>query len=103
LSKEINYVEFFTGLPLGIAFTLIILLIIWRYGKKHRWFDERSKGIYEKAMSIGWLSTTVGLLIVWSIIILIEGPGLAFWLMTSLWVLHMLSFGIASMIADKKN
>ncbi|WP_346014212.1 hypothetical protein [Sporosarcina sp. E16_8] len=103
MGKDLNYGEFLTGLPLAVVIMLISLLIVWRFGKKRRWFDERSKRVYGQAMSISWLATTGGILIVWSIIILYEGPGLAFWLMTSLWVLHIGSFGIGTTIANRKN
>ena len=103
MDKELNLVAFFSGLPLGIIFTLLILLILWRYGKKRRWFDERSKRVHEHAMSISWIATTGGILLIWSIIILYEGPGLAFWLMTALWVIHIGSFGIGTAFANRKN
>ena len=103
MNGKMDYLEFFTGLPLAVAVSLIVLLIVWRVGRKHRWFDERSKKVNEKAMSISWIATTIGILVVWMIIIFIEGPGLAFWLMTSLWVIHMISFGIGSMISNSKN
>lgn len=103
MNGEMDYLEFFTGLPLAIGICLIILLIVWRVGKKRRWFDERSKKVNQKAMSFSWIATTIGILVVWLIVIFIEGPGLAFWLMTSLWVIHMLSFGVGTMIANRKN
>ena len=71
-------VEFLTGLPLGIATTLLLFFIMWRIGKKRHWFDERFKMVHERALSISWRATTVGILVVWTIIILIEGPGLTF-------------------------
>lgn len=103
MNGKMDYLAFFTGLPLGIAVCLIVLLIAWRVGRKRRWFDERSRKVNEKAMSISWIATTIGILVVWLIIIFIEGPGLAFWLMTSLWVIHIISFGIGSTVANRKN
>lgn len=103
MNGKIDYLEFFTGLPLAVGICLIVLLIVWRVGKKRRWFDERSRRVNEKAMSISWCATTAGILIVWMILIFVEGPGLAFWLITSLWAIHMLSLGVGSMIANKKN
>ncbi|QUW23451.1 hypothetical protein JSQ81_07985 [Sporosarcina sp. Marseille-Q4063] len=103
MSTNIISVEFLTGLPLAVVTTLLLFFIMWRIGKKRHWFDERFRTVHGRAMSISWLATTVGILVVWMIIILIEGPGLAFWLITGLWVFHMTTFGIASMIANRKN
>lgn len=49
------------------------------------------------------LVTTFTILIVWAIVIIFEGPGLAFFLMSGLWTIHMVSYGIAGAIANKKN
>ena len=103
MNGKTDYLAFFTGLPLAIVVCFIVLLIVWRVGKKRRWFDERSKIVNEKAMSISWIATTIGILVVWLTIVFVEGPGLAFWLMTSLWVIHIISFGIGSIIANRKN
>lgn len=102
MNEQLGYLEFFTGLPLAVGIGLIVLLIVWRVGKRRGWFDERHKRANERAMSISWIATTAGILIIWMIITFIEGPGLAFWLITSLWAIHMVSLGVGSMIANKK-
>ncbi|GGA47699.1 DUF3796 domain-containing protein [Psychrobacillus lasiicapitis] len=95
--------SFLIGLPLAIIIIAIVSLIMRRIGKQKRWFDERYVRIHEKARSLSWTVTTVTILIVWMIIIFMEGPGLAFFLMTAIWVIHMLSYAIGSFIANKTN
>lgn len=95
--------SFLIGLPLAIVIIAIVFLIMRRIGKQKRWFDERYIRIHEKARSLSWTVTTITILIVWLIIIIMEGPGLAFFLMTAIWVIHMLSYAIGSLIANRSN
>ncbi|BAQ08668.1 hypothetical protein OXB_0196 [Bacillus sp. OxB-1] len=95
--------SFLVGLPLGILIASIILFISWRKGKKERRFDERYTRIHEQARSFSWRVTTATILIVWGIIIVVEGPRLAFFLMTGIWVAHMLSYAIGAAIASSRN
>ncbi|MFJ5772065.1 hypothetical protein [Psychrobacillus sp. NPDC093180] len=95
--------SFLIGLPLAIVIIAIVFLIMRRIGKQKRWFDERYVRIHEKARSLSWTVTTITILIVWLIIIFMEGPGLAFFLMTAIWVIHMLSYAIGSLIANRSN
>ncbi|MDI2586750.1 DUF3796 domain-containing protein [Psychrobacillus sp. NEAU-3TGS] len=95
--------SFLIGLPLAIVIIAIVFLVMRRIGKQKRWFDERYVRIHEKARSLSWTVTTITILIVWLIIIFMEGPGLAFFLMTAIWVIHMLSYAIGSLIANRSN
>ncbi|TQR04605.1 DUF3796 domain-containing protein [Psychrobacillus soli] len=101
--EDFDLVSFLLGLPLAITILAIVFLIMRRIGKQKRWFDERYIRIHEKARSLSWTVTTITILIVWMIIIFMEGPGLAFFLMTAVWVIHMLSYGIGSFIANRSN
>lgn len=101
--ENFDLVSFLLGLPLAILILAIVFLIMRSIGKKRRWFDERYNKIHEKARSLSWTVTTITILVVWMIIIVMEGPGLAFFLMTAIWVIHMLSYGIGSFIASKSN
>lgn len=98
-----DLLSFLIGLPLAVVIMFIVYLIMSRIGKKRRWFDERYIRIHEKARSVSWTVTTITILIVWMIIIFMEKPGLAFFMMTAIWVIHMLSYGIGSLIASKSN
>lgn len=101
--EEFDLLTFIIGLPLAIVLMSIVFLIMWKIGKKKRWFDERYKRVHEKARSYSWLATTVAILIVWMIVILMEGPGLTFFLLTGIWVVHMVSYGIGAIIANQDN
>lgn len=101
--EKFDLVSFMLGLPLAIVVMAIVLLINRKIGKKKRWFDERYTRIHEKARSISWMTTTVVILIVWMIILTIEGPGIYFFIMTAIWVIHMTSYLIGAVIASKDN
>ena len=101
--EKFDLFTFLIGLPLAIVIMLIVLLINRKIGKKKRWFDERYTRIHEKARSISWVTTTVTLLIVWMIIIVMEGPGLSFFLMTGIWVIHMISYIVGAAVASRDN
>ncbi|TQR19057.1 DUF3796 domain-containing protein [Psychrobacillus vulpis] len=101
--EDFDLLSFLVGLPLAIVVMVIVFLIMRRIGKKRRWFDERYIRIHEKARSLSWLVTTITILIVWMIIIVMEGPSFAFFLLTGIWVVHMSSYGIGAIIANKSN
>lgn len=94
---------FLAGLPLAIAIALVLTFIAWRKGKKQRLFDERYTRIHQHARSISWIATTFTILIAWGIVIIVEGPGLAFFILTGIWVVHMVSYAVGGAIANRKN
>ncbi|MFJ7935490.1 hypothetical protein [Sporosarcina sp. NPDC096371] len=94
---------FLVGLPLGLLIASIILFMNWKKGKKERRFDERYTTVHQHARSISWGVTTAAILIAWTIVIIVEGPGLAFFILTGLWVTHMVSYGIGAVFANSKN
>lgn len=93
----------FLGLPLGLAITAVILFFSWKKGMKERRFDERYTRIHQHARSISWGATTVAILVGWMIIIIVEGPQLAFFILTGIWIVHGLSYIIGTVVASKKN
>ncbi|MFJ8066822.1 DUF3796 domain-containing protein [Psychrobacillus sp. NPDC096426] len=101
--EEFDLLAFLLGLPLAIVIIAIVFFTMRRIGKKRRWFDERYYKIHEKARSLSWTVTTITILIVWMIIIFMEGPRLAFFMMTAIWVIHMISYAIGSFIASRSN
>lgn len=101
--EEFDLLTFLIGLPLAIVIMSIVFVINRKIGKKKRWFDERYNRIHEKARSYSWLATTVTILVIWMIIIVVEGPGLSFFLLTGLWLVHMLSYTIGAFIANQDN
>ncbi len=95
--------KFLVGLPLGLLIASIVLFVSWKKGKKARLFDERYTTIHQRARSISWGVTTAAILIGWTIVVLVEEPGLAFFIMSGIWVTHMLSYAIGAAIASCKN
>jgi len=94
---------FMAGLPLGLVIAGIVYYFVWRKGKKERLFDERYKNIHRHAKSISWMVTSVAILIAWTIVMIVEGAKLAFFIMTALWTIHMLSWAIGAAIASKNH
>lgn len=72
-------------------------------GKKERWFDERSTRIQRNARSFSWSVTTVVIILSWILVMILERPSLAFFIITAIWVAHMLSYGIGALIESDKN
>ncbi|MEK4520981.1 DUF3796 domain-containing protein [Psychrobacillus sp. FSL W7-1493] len=103
MNAEFDWFTFLIGLPTGIAISAITYFISRKIGKKKRLFDERYIQVHTTARSYSWKVTTAAILIAWMIIIIVEGPGLAFFIMTGLWVIHIVSYGVGAAVADKNN
>lgn len=95
--------SFLSGLPLGLLIAGIIFYFSWRKGKKERRYDERYTRIHEQARSISWIVTYFTILILWAFVLIMEKPGLAFFVLTGLYVIQMVSYVIGSIIATRKN
>ena len=93
----------FLGLPLGLTVTVVVLFFSWRKGKKERRFDERYTRIHQHARSISWAATTGAILVGWMIVIIVEGPQLAFFILAGIWAVHMLSYAIGAAVASSKS
>lgn len=94
---------FLVGLPLSVVIAIVLTFIGWRKGKKQRLFDERYTRIHQHARSISWMVTTISIIIVWAVIIIVEGPRLTFFLISGIWFVHMSSYAIGAIIASNKN
>ncbi|QFG00124.1 hypothetical protein PB01_15530 [Psychrobacillus glaciei] len=101
--EDFDLLTLFLGLPLGIITMMIVFFIMRKFGKKKRWFDERYTKMNEKARSISWIFTTFAILIAWMIITVIEGPGLSFFIMTGIWLIHMVSYSIGAIVSNQGN
>ena len=98
-----DWLSFFVGLPLGLVIFGIVYFFAWRKGKKERIFDERYKRVHRHGRSISWMVTSITILIGWTIIMIVEGPRLAFFILTGIWVAHMMSYLIGAAIANGQN
>lgn len=103
MNAEFDWFTFLIGLPAAIVISGIMFFVFRRIGKKKRLFDERYNQVHSTARSYSWKVTTAAILVAWMIIIIVEGPGLAFFVMTGLWVIHIVSYGVGAAVADKNN
>src|SRR5699024_10694485 len=98
-----DMLAFLLGLPLGMLLMGIIGFFSIRKGKKERRYDERYTKIQNGARSIGWFASYFFILICWTFVILYEKPGLAFFVLTAIWIVHLTSYGIGAFILNRKN
>lgn len=103
MHEDFDLLAFMLGLPAGLAVALTVWYFVWKKGKKERRYDERYKRVQEQAKSLSWAVTVFAIIIAWAIVIIVEGPGLSFFLFTALYIIAMVSYGVTSAIADKKN
>lgn len=94
---------FLMGLPLGLLIVGTVLFISRKNGKKQRRFDERYTAIHRQARSYSWFATTAAILICWMTSLIIEGPSIAFFMLTAIWIVHMASYAIGAASASSKN
>ncbi len=92
---------FLVGLPLGLVIWAIVWFFVRKKGMKERIFDERYANLHRHARSISWKVMTGAILIAWIIVMIVEGAKLAFFILTALWVIHMLSWAIGAAIVNK--
>ncbi|WP_339228858.1 DUF3796 domain-containing protein [Oceanobacillus sp. FSL K6-2867] len=87
--------EDFLANPSGIlgliaaVFVLIIVFFVNRHiGRKKHLFDERYQQTNNRAKARAWDTMIVIYLVAWFIVILFDGIGFSFFLLTALYVLH---------------
>ena len=98
-----DFWTFMTGLPLGLTVWAIVYYFVRKKGKRERLFDERYKNIHRHARAFSWMVMTFAILIAWIIVMIVEGPKLAFFIMSALWAIHMMSWAIGAAIASKNH
>lgn len=94
---------FLAGLPLGLVTFGIVYYFFRKKAKRERIFDERYKAIHRHGRAISWMVMTVAILVAWIIVMIVEGAKLAFFIMSALWVIHMMSWAIGAAIASKQH
>lgn len=99
--EQFDIWTFLLGLPLGLLIAGIVWWINHRIGKRERRFDERYQSMHRRARSYSWFATTTAILIGWMLSMMIEGPGLAFFILSGIWVIHMMSYAIGASVASK--
>jgi len=101
--EDFNIWTFLAGLPLGLLVAGGVWLLTRRKMKKERAFDERYWSIQKEARSFSWMATTAAILAAWMIVLIVQGPKLAFFLLTGVWVVHMLSYMIGAVSSASRN
>ncbi|WP_153731892.1 DUF3796 domain-containing protein [Sporosarcina obsidiansis] len=91
-----------SGFFVGFGTVLVIALYLRRKGKKERRFDERYEKIHAKARTISWGITVIVLALMWLGALLYEGTELAFVLLATVYAIMLLSYGIASLVLEKR-
>lgn len=81
-----------SGLILGVISYLIINYFVREKQKKKRVFDERYQYIHHRAKAKVWDINWIALIIIWGFVILYDGIGFAFFLMTGIYILHCLLY-----------
>lgn len=92
-----------SGFVVGFGTILLVFLYQRKKGKKERRFDERYETVHAKARSISWGVTLIAIVLMWIGVIIYEGPKLAFFLFTILYLITISSYGIAAAIFNKKS
>jgi len=90
----------------GFSVAFLIMGIVYytfrKKGRKKRLFDERYHQVQNKARSLAWVISTFCIVIAWMAALIVEGPGFSFFLLTFVYVAHMIAYIIGGIIAEKK-
>jgi len=98
---ESNLLAVLTGFPLAFLIIGIVFYFVRKHGKKKRLFDERYHQVQNKARSVAWVISTFCIIIAWMFSLIIEGPGFSFFLLTFVYVAHMIAYLIGGAMAEK--
>ena len=90
------------GFFFGILTVGIVFYFNHRIGKKNRRFDERYHQLHTKARSLAWGVSTICIVCAWLASLLVEGAGFSFFILTFVYVAHMLAYLISSIVVEKK-
>ncbi|MDW0111051.1 DUF3796 domain-containing protein [Sporosarcina aquimarina] len=97
-----DWVSTGTGFITGFGIVSIIVLVMWRRGKKARLFDERYEKVHVKARTVSWI-VFVGMSYIMALMaLIIEGWKLAAILLASLYGAAMLTYFLAVFIYNRK-
>lgn len=89
------------------TFLAVILVLSfylpWRYMKKKKQLDERVVYITHLSRSFGWIGSLGVIFVVWFLSLAVFQSLLAFWLISAIYVGHMLSYLFGSIYANQKH
>lgn len=91
-----------SGFFLGFISLVVVFYFYRKNGKKKRLFDERYHQVQSKARSTAWIISTYCIVLAWMLAIIVEGPGFSFFLITFIYVAHMIAYLIGGVRAEQK-
>ncbi|MFD2042784.1 DUF3796 domain-containing protein [Ornithinibacillus salinisoli] len=84
------------------AFMILLFFIQRRLGKKNFRYDERYYQVNNRAKGRTWDIMLVVMLVAWPIIIMFDGISFSFFLITVLYILHCVIYGICAAYYNSK-
>ncbi|MEN2767731.1 DUF3796 domain-containing protein [Ornithinibacillus xuwenensis] len=97
LSEEFLETPWVVLILIGNYLLMLTIFFVQRYvGKKNHRYDERYYQVNNRAKSRTWDIMLVVMLIAWPIVIMFDGISFSFFLLTALYMLHCIIFGISA-------
>lgn len=94
--------ETMAGFFTGAGLVLLVFYIYYRIGKKKRRFDERYQQIHMLARTYSWSITLLVLTGAWLVLLIVEGPGLAYYVALSAYTVMLLSYLLSAFVLNRR-
>ena len=91
------------GLIAAVIVSIIIFFINRRIGRKKHLFDERYQQTNNRSKARSWDAMIVVYLIAWFVVIIFDGIGFSFFLLTALYALHNVTAIITNFFFSTKH
>ncbi len=92
---------------IGLLAGLVLGLAGWGFGKymqrKNRGLDERTAAITDRAKAFAWNLLVPSILVCWVVVILFDGIGLAFFVMTALFAVSQIAYVAGAVYQNGRN
>lgn len=102
MAEDFDIVSGLSGFIVGFLTIAIAIYLMKKNGKKKRLFDERYHQVHNKARSIAWGVSTFCIACAWITAMIVEGAGFSFFLLTFVYVAHMIAYLISALIVENK-
>ena len=102
MTLDYDLIAGMSGFLLAFLIIGIVYYFVRKNGKKKRIFDERYHLVQNKARSVAWIISTFCIVIAWMASLIVEGPGFSFFLLTFVYIAHMIAYIIGGIIAENK-
>ena len=101
MSEKFDIVLGLSGFIMGFLFIAIVFYFNKKHGMKKRIFDERYRQVHNTARSKAWIISTFCIAGAWMTAMIVEGAGFSFFLLTFVYVAHMIAYLISAIVANK--